>query len=88
MANFMGGSAPAMAAQVAEGMILLSPATLRTFSPADLTSLRTEMERLQRDARGQVCAPDDASANQAKSRRITRLNSAVNVVHNKLAARR
>jgi hypothetical protein len=87
MANFMGGSAPAMASQIADGFILLNPGTLRGFGPGDLASLKAELEKLQRDARGQVPPQDDALANQARNRRITRLNSAVQVVHQKMTAR-
>ena len=87
MANFMGGSAPAMASQIAEGFILLNPGTLRGYAPGDLASLKSELEKLQRDARGQVPPQDDALANQARNRRITRLNSAVQTVHHKMTAR-
>jgi hypothetical protein len=88
MANFMGGSAPAMASQVAEGFILLSPGTLKGYAPADLTSLKAELEKLQRDARSVVPPQDDAAANQARNRRITRISSAIQVVNHKLTARR
>ena len=84
----MGGSAAAMASQIAEGFILINPNTLRGFSPADLAALKQEMERLQRDTRAQTPAADDALANQAKSRKITRLNSGIMTVANKMAAKR
>ena len=54
MANFMGGSAPAMASQIAEGYILLSPNTLRGYLPGELASLRVELEKLQRDGKNVV----------------------------------
>ncbi len=44
MANFMGGSAPAMAAQIADGFILVSAATLKGYGPGDLASLKIELE--------------------------------------------
>ena len=87
MANFMGGSAPAMANQIAEGYILLSANTLRGFLPGELASLRTELEKLQRDARAVVPPQDDALAQQARNRRIARLSSALQVVVNKMTAR-
>jgi hypothetical protein len=87
MANFMGGSALAMANQVAEGFILLSSNTLRGFSPGDLNALRQELDKLTRDARAIVPPPDDAQANQARNRRIARLSSAVQVISHKLTAR-
>jgi hypothetical protein len=87
MANFMGGSAPAMANQIAEGYILLSTNTLRSFLPAELALLRTELEKLQRDARAVVPPQDDALAQQARNRKIARLSSALQVVVNKMTAR-
>lgn len=87
MANFMGGSAPAMANQIAEGYILLSTNTLRGFLPGELSLLRVELEKLQRDARAVVPPQDDALAQQARNRKIARLSSALQVVVNKMTAR-
>ena len=87
MANFMGGSAPAMANQIAEGYILLSTNTLRGFLAGELALLRTELEKLQRDARAVVPPQDDALAQQARNRKIARLSSALQVVVNKMTTR-
>ena len=87
MATFMGGSANAMASQIAEGFILLSTATLRGFLPSDLQTLRHELEKALREVRSEVPPPDDALANQARNRKISRLSSAVQVVQGKLTAR-
>jgi hypothetical protein len=87
MANFMGGSAPAMANQVAEGFILLSANSLKGFTPGDLNLLRSELDKLAREARSEVPPADDALANQNRNRRIGRLNSAMQVVSHKLTAR-
>ena len=83
----MGGSAPAMANQIAEGFILLSANTLKGFTPGDLSALRMELDKLQREARALVPPPDDALANQARNRKIARLNSAMQIVTHKLTAR-
>ena len=83
----MGGSAPAMANQVAEGFILLSLNSLKGFTPGDLNLLRTELDKLQREARSEVPPADDALANQSRNRRIARLASAMQVVSHKLTAR-
>lgn len=88
MAVFMGGSAPAMANQVAEGYILLSANSLKGFTPGDLGALRAELEKLQRDARAIVPPQDDALANQARNRRIARISSALQIVSNKMTTRR
>ena len=87
MANWMGGSAPAMANQIAEGFILLSTANLKGFLPGDLNLLRQELEKLLRAARAEVPPQDDALAQQARNRKISRISSAVQVVQNQLSVR-
>ena len=87
MANFMGGSAPAMASQIVEGYILMSSATIKGFTPAELNLLRAELEKLQREVRAIVPAQDDAMANQARNRKIGRLSSALQVIGGALAVR-
>ena len=88
MANFTGGSAPAMANQILEGFVLVSPNTLRGFTPGDLSALRQEIEKLQRTIRAEVPAQDDALAQQARNRKIARLGSALQVVNSQLTGRR
>ena len=83
----MGGSAPAMAGQIADGFILLSVNSLKGFTPADLNLLRQELDKLQRETRGLVPSADDPLANQARYRRIARIVSAMQVVSHKLSAR-
>jgi len=87
MGNFMGGSAPAMANQICEGYILLSTNTLRGFLPGELALLKVEIEKLQREARAVVPPQDDALAQQARNRKIARLNSALQVIVNKMTTR-
>lgn len=88
MANFMGGSAPAMASQIAEGYILLSSNALRGFAPGDLTLLRFELDKLQREARAEVPLQNDAVAQQTRNRKIARISSAMQVVTNQLTTRK
>ncbi len=87
MANFMGGSAPAMASQIAEGYILVSSSTIKGYTPGELSLLRAELEKLQRDVRAIVPAQDDAMANQARNRKIGRISSALQVIGNAQAVR-
>lgn len=87
MPNWMGGSCPAMASQIAEGFILLSAANLRGFLPGDLQALRLELEKLLRTARAETPPQDDALAQAARNRKISRISSAVQVVQNQLTVR-
>jgi len=77
-----------MASQISEGYILLSAATIRGYTPPELGLLRTELEKLQREVRAIVPAPDDAQANQARNRKISRLSSALQVIGGALSKRR
>ena len=88
MANWMGGSCPAMASQIAEGFILLSSANLRGFTPAELTALRLELDKLLRTARAEVPPQDDALAQQGRNRKIARLSSSLQVVQNQISSSR
>jgi hypothetical protein len=84
----MGGSAPAMAAQISDGFILLSASTIKGFTAPELSLLRSEIDKLLREARSVVPPQDDAHACQARNRRIARLNSALLVLSNALTRRR
>ncbi|HXY40257.1 MAG TPA: hypothetical protein VEQ10_11320 [Vicinamibacteria bacterium] len=84
MANWIGGSCPAMANQIAGGFTLLSAANLRGFLPADLQAFRLELEKQLRNARAEVPPQDDALAQQARNHKIARLSSALQVVQNQI----
>ena len=88
MANFMGGSAPAMAAQIADGYILVGSHTLRGYAKSELQSLRAELEKLQREARAVVPPQDDAGALQARNRKIGRLTSALTVIGHEMTTKK
>jgi predicted Rossmann fold nucleotide-binding protein DprA/Smf involved in DNA uptake len=88
MATFMGGSAPAMAAQIAEGFILVSQATLKGFQPAELNALRVELDRLLREVRAEIPPQADPQASQLRNRKLARLSSGIQVVQGKLTSRR
>ena len=88
MANFMGGSAPAMASQIGDGNCLLHKNALRGFTPADLENLKHELEKAQREARALVPPQDDAQASQNRNRRITRLGSAIQFLGSFMTIRR
>jgi len=88
MANWMGGSAPAMAGQVAGGFVLVSSASLKGFNPSETQSFKQELEKLLRATRAEVPPQDDALALQSRNHRLSRLTSALQVVQNQLTKRR
>jgi len=88
VANWMGGSASAMAGQVADGYILLNAANLRGFTPGEVQTFKLELEKALRSARGEVPPQDDALALAARNRKISRISSALQVVLNESTLRR
>jgi hypothetical protein len=88
MANWIGGSAPAMASQVTGGFVLMSSATLKGFTPAELQTFKLELEKALRGVRAEVPPQDDSLALQARNHKISRLSSALQVVQNQLTGRR
>ena len=84
MANWMGGSCPAMASQIAGGFMLLSSANLKGFLPPELQALKFELEKLLRNVRSEVPPQDDALAQQARNQKISRLSAALQVVQHQM----
>lgn len=87
MANWMGGSCPAMAGQIAGGFMLLSAAHLKGFLPAELQTLKFEVEKLLRNVRAEVPPQDDALAQQARNHKMSRLTSALQVLQHRMTSR-
>ena len=87
MGHFIGGSAYSMARDVAEGLILLNDTMLRKFSVGEIQQLMFELDKLAKDARGEQVDQEDTQAIQKKSRRVSRIASAMNIVKLRLATR-
>ena len=87
MANWMGGSCPAMASQITGGFCSVTAATLRGFLPTELQALKLELEKQLRNARAEVPPQDDALAQQARNHKIGRLTAALQVVNNQMFSR-
>ena len=87
MGNFLGGSAYAMARQIAEGFMLVSQTTLRRLTRHDLTQLQLEIQKILTDERANQPAPDDVKALQARNRKISRISNASQVIQGRLSGR-
>jgi len=70
------------ASELAEGYLVLNPATLRRFEGVDLDAIQRELEKLTRETRSALVATDDSDAAQAKSRKLLRLSQATVVLVN------
>ncbi len=77
MPSFPGGSAYAMAKDIADGYLLVTERTYQRFEAAQLDQLAFEMDRALRDIRGDQPALDDTPALQQRNRKIQRLNGAL-----------
>lgn len=88
MGHFIGGSAYGMAKDIAEGLILLNETMLRKFAPAETQQLLFELDKLAKDARGEQVGQEDIQAIQKKSRRVSRITSAIIMLKSRLASGR
>ncbi len=88
MGNFMGGSAPAMAQQIADGNTLVSPVNLKRLTVQQLEMLQFELEKRIREARSEQPSLDDQAALQARNRRISRIMGGLRVLQHQLQLRR
>jgi predicted lipid-binding transport protein (Tim44 family) len=84
----MGGSAPAMANQIAEGYTLLTAVQLKRLTDPEMDQLLFELERILRDARGEQVDLEDIPALQVRNRRLSRIQNAVQQINMAVQRRR
>jgi hypothetical protein len=77
---FPGGSAYAMARDIAGGFTTVSDRTFRSMTRPDLDLLGFEIDRHLRELRGEQAPQDDIPGIQQRNRRLQRLSSALVVL--------
>lgn len=80
MASFPGGSAWAMARDIAEGFVLVTERTFARFERSQLDQLAFELDRAMREVRGEAVPLEDLAAIQVKNRKLTRLTGALSML--------
>ena len=80
MSGFAGGSAWAMAREIAGGFILVTDRTFRPMSPAQVNQLGHEIERLLRELRGGATSEEALLELQVRQRKIQRLNTTMMIL--------
>jgi hypothetical protein len=77
MSVFVGGSAYNMVRDVADGFVLVSERTFRSFTSRDMAEFGMEAERHLREVRSEQPALSDIEAIQKRQRRMQRLRQAM-----------
>jgi hypothetical protein len=88
MSPYMGGSAPAMADQVAAGYTLISAVQLKRLTDPEMDQLQFELEKILRDIRSEPMDLEDVQAIQARNRKIARITGALQQIQVTRAKRR
>ncbi|GBC85211.1 hypothetical protein HRbin11_01657 [bacterium HR11] len=88
MSRFIGGSAGAMAREIAEGFIIVTQNTLRRFTPEELRQLQFEIDKLLTALRAEQSPTDDPLTVQKRNRKISRLTQVTQIVQTLLQQRR
>jgi hypothetical protein len=81
MSVFLGGSAYNMVRELADGFIIVTERTFKTYKPQELTDFQMEAERYLRDVRGAQAPTGDQEAIQKRQRRLQRLQQAITVAN-------
>lgn len=84
MSGFIGGSAYAMASQIAEGYLLVNHTHLKKLNKGELATLQFEINRVLTEARGSQPPLDDVQAQQQRNRKISRLTGALTMVQHRV----
>jgi hypothetical protein len=87
MSSFIGGSAYAMAIQIAEGYLLLNHTHLKKLTKGDLSTLQHEVNKVLIEARGNQPPLDDVQAQQQRNRKISRLTTATTMIQHRMTAK-
>jgi len=88
MANFLGGSAPAMARQVCEGLTRLSPPILKRLNLDQMKALEFEIDKKLRETRGEAVDLDDQVSLTKRGRRITRIEGALRMLRQMISQKK
>jgi hypothetical protein len=80
MSVFSGGSAWAMAKDIAEGFLLVNERTFQRLDAGQHEQLAFELDRALREARGIQVDAADLEAVKTKNRRISRLTGALTLL--------
>jgi len=80
MAGFVGGSAWKMAQDIGGGYCSLNSVTVKKFELSDIRILVGEIEKRQRDLRGEQSAKDDLETIKGRNRELTRLSQALSLL--------
>ena len=81
MSVFLGGSAYNMVRELADGFIIITERTFKTYKPQELTDFQMEAERYLRDVRGAQAPQGEQEAIQKRQRRLQRLQQAITVAN-------
>ena len=81
MSIFQGGSAFNMVQSVADGYIILTERTFKSYKPGDLTEFLFEADKLLREIRAAQAPAGDQDAVQKRQRKMQRLQQALTIAN-------
>jgi len=88
MGQFMGGSAPAMARQVCDGYILLSPVILKRLDIPQMGLLEFEMDKRLRETRSAPVDLEDQDGIKDRNRRLSRIEGGLRTLRHAVQQKR
>lgn len=81
MSVFLGGSAYNMVRDLADGYVIVTERTFKTYKPQELVDFQMEAERYLREIRAAQAPANDVEATQKRQRRLQRLQQSVTIAN-------
>ena len=88
MGTYMGGSAPAMARQICDGYVLLSPVMCKRLDIKQMETLEFELDKRLREARSEPMDLEDQDGLKLRNRRLSRIENGLRTLRHAMQQRR
>lgn len=76
----LAGNPKKLAQDIAEGFFIITPPMLKSYTPADLKVIVTNIAIVSRELRQEIISSDDVQAIKARNMKLSRLNQADMVI--------
>lgn len=76
----LSGSPKMFALDIAKGFAMITAATIKQYTPAELKAMIVNIGIIQREIRGEQVPLDDTMAIKEKNQRLQRLNQALLII--------
>ena len=78
----IAGKPKSLATDIADGFLILTPATLKRYSPSEMKVIHSNLNLVLREVRGEAIPPEDSTGIKKKNLRTQRIHQALLILSN------